>query len=290
MKRLPLIAVAVALLAIPSALGATKTVDITQAGFTPSKVTIEFGDTVTWTNKDTANHQVLADQAAFPTSPVLAPNQTYSYTFTKSGSFGYRDALNTKRRGTVVVRPGLSIVAAPALVAYGKSSTISGSVSSGATGETVNVNAMTCGTTTFARVASVKSMANGAWRSAVKPPVNTVYQATWKNAKSAQLTEKVAPVLSLKRVRARRFSASLTAAQGFVGKYVVLQRYARVKRAWKTVKRVTLRSAKPGVAPTIVTSAGFRATVARGTRLRLVLTQGQAGACYAPARSSAIRA
>jgi plastocyanin len=290
MRKLPLISVAIALLAIPSALGATKNVDITQAGFTPSKVTIEFGDTVTWTNKDVANHQVLADQGAFPTSPVLAPNQTYSYTFAKSGSFGYRDALNTRRRGTVVVRPGVTIAAAPALVAYGKSPTISGFVSSGATGETVNVDAMTCGTTRFVRVASVKSTAKGAWSSPVKPAVNTVYQATWKNAKSTQLTEKVAPVLSLKRLRARRFSASLTAGQGFAGKYVVLQRYARARRAWKTVKRVTLRTAKPGVAPTIVTSAGFRATVARGTRLRLVLTQGQAGACYAPARSSAIRA
>jgi plastocyanin len=289
MRKLTLIAVALAVLAIPSALGATKNVDITQAGFTPSKVTIEFGDTVTWTNKDIGNHQVLADQGAFPTSPVLAPNQTYSYTFSKSGNFGYRDALNTRRRGTVVVRPGVTIAAAPALVAYGKSSTISGVVSSGATGETVNVDAMTCGTTTFARVASVKSTANGAWSSPVKPAVNTVYQATWKNAKSAQLPEKVAPVLTLRRVRARRFSATLMAAQGFVGKYVVLQRYARAKRAWKPMKRVTLRTAQPGVAPTVVTSAGFRATVARSTRLRLVLTQGQAGACYATARSPVIR-
>jgi plastocyanin len=290
MRRLPLIAVALALLAIPSALGATKSVDITQAGFTPSKVTIEFGDTVTWTNKDTANHQVLADQGLFPTSPVLAPNQTYSYRFTKSGNFGYRDALNTKRRGSVVVRTGLSIGAAPPVVAYGKASTISGVVSSGATGEAVTLNGMACGTTSFARVGSATTTANGAWSLPVKPAVNTVYQATWKNAKSAQLTEKVAPALSLKRVRARRFTASLTAAQAFTGKYVVLQRYAKAKRAWKTLKRVTLRTGKPGVAPTVVTSAGFRAAVARGTRLRLVLTQDQAGACYATTRSSAIRA
>ena len=58
----------------------------------------------------------------------------------------------------------------------------------------------------------------------VKPMLNTVYRANWKNTKSAQLTETVGPTLSLKRVRARRFSATLTAAQSFVGKYVVLQR------------------------------------------------------------------
>src|SRR5215218_3260743 len=143
-----------AVLAVAPALSATKIVDITQAGFTPNKVTIEFGDTVTWTNKDTANHQVLADQGAFPTSPVLQPNQTFSHTFTKSGSFGYRDALNTNRRGTVIVRTGISMKASAAQVGYGGTLTLSGAVSSGVVGESVNIDAMQCGTTTFARVAS----------------------------------------------------------------------------------------------------------------------------------------
>jgi len=291
MKNLTAILVVAALLAIPSALSATtKSVDITQAGFTPGKVTIDYGDTITWTNKDTANHQVLADQLAFPTSPVLGPNQTYSYTFTKSGSFGYRDALHTNRRGTVVVRSGVSITAAPALLAYGKSATLSGAISSGAAGDTVNINAMECGKTGFTRVASVKSAANGAWSSPVKPALNTVYQATWRTAKSAQLPAKVTPLVSLKRVRAHRYTASVTAAQAFTGKYVVLQRYAKARGAWKTVKRVTLRTAASGVAPTVVSSTTIRLAIARGTRLRLLLTADQAGSCYAATRSSAIRA
>jgi plastocyanin len=291
MKRLPLALIALALLTIPSALSATtKNVDITSAGFTPNKVTIDYGDTVTWTNKDTANHQVLADQLAFPTSSVLGPNQTYSYTFTKSGSFGYRDALNTNRRGTVVVRTGLSITAAPAQVRYGKPVALSGSISSGATGDTVNIDAMECGKTAFTRLTSVKTAANGVWSSPVKPTLNTVYQASWKNTKSAQMPAKVAPGLSLKRVGAHRYKASLTAAQALTGKYVLLQRYAKAKGAWKTVKRVTLRTAKTGTAPTVVSSTTIRLRLARGTRLRLLLTADQAGACYVTTRSSAIRA
>ena len=291
MKRLPFALLALALLTIPSALSATtKSVDITAAGFTPNKLTIDYGDTVTWTNKDNANHQVLADQLAFPTSPVLAPNQAYSYTFTKSGSFGYRDALHTNRRGTIVVRTGVSIVAAPAQVTYGKPATLSGAISSGATGDTVDIDAMECGKTNFTRVTSVKTVANGAWSSPVKPTLNTVYQATWKNTKSAQLAAKVAPGLSLSRVGAHRYKASLTAAQALTGKYVVLQRYARAKRAWKTVKRVTLRTAKPGVAPTVVSSATTRARIVRGTRLRLLLTADQAGVCYVATHSATIRA
>ena|SRR5438552_4852581 len=279
-----------AVLAVAPALSATKPVDITAAGFTPNKVTIDFGDTVTWTNKDTANHQVLADQSAFPTSPVLMANQTYSYTFTKSGSFGYRDALNTRRRGTVTVRPGVSLTAAPPVVAYGQSATLSGVVSSAAAGETVTVDSMECGKTVFTKIATVTSTANGAWTSPAKPVLNTVYVANWKNTKSAQLTEKVAPSVLLKRVRTGRFTASVTAAQSFVGKYVVLQRYVKSKKAWKTVKKVTLRTVTPGTAPTMVSSAGFRAKVARRTKLRLLLAQTQAGTCYTPARSATVRA
>lgn len=289
MRTLPLILVALAVLSVPSALAATKTVDITQAGFTPRNITIEFGDTVTWTNKDTSNHQVLADRGAFPTSPVLAANQTYSHTFTKSGNFDYRDALNTSRRGSITVRPGLSMKASAAQVGYGGALTLSGVVSSGAAGETVNIDAMQCGTTAFARVASVRSVAQGAWSSAVRPTMNVTYRSSWRNATSPQVAVKVAPTVTLKRVRVGRFTASVTAAQPFTGKYVVLQRYVRSRRAWKTVKRVTLRTAKAGTPPTTTSSAGFRARGTRGARLRLLLTQPQAGACYAPSRSAAIR-
>jgi plastocyanin len=287
---IPTTIAAVAVLAIAPALSATKPVDITQSGFTPNKVTVEFGDTVTWTNKDTGNHQVLADQLAFPTSPVLAANQTYSYTFTKSGSFGYRDALHTNRRGTVTVRPGVSLTATPALTTYGAGTTLAGAVSTGATGETVTLNAQECGKTGFTKLATLTSTANGAWTYAAKPTVNTIFEASWKNTKSAQLTEMVAPGVSLKRVRSGRFSAKVTAAQTFVGKYVVFQRYVRSRKAWKTVKRVTLRTVKAGTAPTMISSAGFRARVARKSRLRLLLTQAQAGTCYAPGRSAVVRA
>ena len=285
-----LILVTLAVLAIPSALAATKTVDVTRAGFTPNKVTVDFGDTVTWTNKDNQSHQVLFDQAAWPTSPVLAQDQTYSVTFTKSGSFGYRDAFATNRRGTVTVRTGVSIKGAPPQVAYGKPSTVSGSVSSGATGEAVSLEAKPCGQAAFAKVASATSTTGGAWSAVVSPTMNTVYRAAWKNTHSAELTEAVAPGLKLKRVRRGRFTASLTAAQAFTGKFVVVQRYVRTKKAWKAVKRVMLKTAKPGTAPTVVTSAGFRVRVPRRTRLRLVLAADQAGPCYAAARSGAIRA
>ena len=286
-----MVLVALTVLAVPSALAATQSVDITRAGFTPNKVTIDFGDTVTWTNKDTQDHQVLADQAAFPTSPVLTPNQAYSYTFTKSGSFGYRDALNTNRRGTVTVRPGISIKAASAVVSYGKTTTLSGSVSNGASGESVTVDAKQCGATTFSRLAGLQSATGGGWSTPAKPVANTVFRANWKNSKSPELTVSVAPLVALKRVRAGRFTAKVSAAVGLNGKHVIVQRYVRSKHAWKNVKQVVLTKTQPSTPPTLLSSASFRLRIARGTRLRLLLPQDQAtGVCYVAAHSSAVRA
>jgi plastocyanin len=214
MRKLPLGIAALAVFAVAPTFGATKGVEVTHAGFTPSKMKVDYGDTVTWTNRDTTSHQVVSDRGEFPASPVLEPNKTYTYTFMKSGNFGYRDASNPKNRGTVVVRTGVSIAAAPAPAVYGSFPTLSGFVSSGASGETVVLDGMQCGSTMFARVGSVNSTAEGRWRSPVKPVVNMVYQATWRNAKSVQLTEKVEPQFSFRRVRAHRFAVSVAAGTG----------------------------------------------------------------------------
>jgi plastocyanin len=290
MKKLLVIAVAVPALLLTPAFAATKAVDITSRGFSPNKVTIALGDTVTWTNKDTVAHQVVADQAKFTSSPMIPAGQSYSFTFTKSGVFTYHDGVNTKRKGTVTVKPGVSLTATPPTVTYGATTTLGGNVSSAAAGETVTLNAQECGKKAFTKLATLTSGADGAWAYAAKPMLNTIYQAVWVKAKSAQLTVKVGPAVVLKRIRSRRFSAAVTANQSFVGKYVVLQRFVPSRRAWRTVKRVTLLKVKPGTAPSMISSAGFRARVARKTRLRLLLTQVQAGACYGPARSRTVRA
>ena len=123
------------MLSVPSALAATRTVDITQAGFTPGPITIAYGDTVTWTNKDNG-------QPSGARRPGGVPDLT--------GARGEPDVLahvhqvgqlrlsrrSTRRRGTVIVRPGVSMKASAAQVGYGGTLTLSGTVSSGAAGET----------------------------------------------------------------------------------------------------------------------------------------------------------
>jgi plastocyanin len=102
MRRLLLLLGVVALLAGSSTAGAaTTTVTITKTGFQPAAVSVAVGDTVTWANRDTVNHQVTADAGTF-TSPVLKPGESWSYTFTKADFYPYRDKLNEKLRGSVI--------------------------------------------------------------------------------------------------------------------------------------------------------------------------------------------
>ena len=50
-------------------------VTIINGGFEPPTVTVTATEAVTWTNRGTANHQVVSDDGSF-SSPVLAPGQT----------------------------------------------------------------------------------------------------------------------------------------------------------------------------------------------------------------------
>lgn len=74
--------------------------------FTPSQITVQKGATVTWTNEDTDTHTVVDDlsDAGGPASADIVPGGTYSFTFTKTGSFQYHCSLHPDMRGTIVVK------------------------------------------------------------------------------------------------------------------------------------------------------------------------------------------
>ena len=174
---------------------------------------------------------------------MLGANQSYSHTFTKSGNFDYRDAFNTNRRGSITVRAGVTLKASAPLVAYGGSVTLSGVTSSGAAGETVTLDAMECGKTTFARVASVRSVAKERGAGQADDEHRLPLELEERDECPARRKGRTGDLAQA--TRGRPLSGSVTAAQSFAGKYVVLQRYVRTRRAWKTVKRVTLRTARP---------------------------------------------
>lgn len=292
MKKIMLLLAAVtALVAAAPAAAATVSVSITRAGFVPNNVTVKVGDTVTWTNADTQTHQVASQNPAFA-SPVLNPNQTFSFTFTKAGKVSVTDPLNKNRKMTVTVEAApatVSLTANKRLVGYGGAVTLSGVLSTQETGQTVTVEAQQCGASAFTKVGAAVTTTGGAWNLVVKPLKNTAYQVKLKNLTSTQLTVRVRPAISLGKVAARRFTVRVRAADSFAGKAVAVQRFNSATRRWVLLRTARLVANTTGVAPTVISSVTFTQRASAGTRLRVVMSQATVGSCYAPGTSNAIR-
>jgi hypothetical protein len=186
--------------------------------------------------------------------------------------------------------PTVTLQAAPAIVTYGGAVTLSGALSNQRAGQNINLEAQDCGQTAFKKLASVTTATNGAFTTSAKPTMNTSYRSHFKSSTSPVVPVKVRPQLVLTRVSAGKFTAKVGAGQSLVGKYVAFQRYKSSVRKYVTVKKVTLTKVTPGVAPTQVSSANFRSTVKRGTKVRLSMPQSQVGTCYVPANSRSVKA
>lgn len=285
------LAVSVALIALGPAGAADRGVVITSNGFVPADVTIAAGDSVTWKNTDVAVHQV--EVAKTTCKLTVQPGASASCTFRAGGKFSYRDPSQRGGgfRGTITVtgpRASVTLSSGRALSVYSAPLTLSGVVSSQQANETVTVQSQDCGKTAMTRLGTAQTTAGGHWAFTVRPTINTVYQARWRTNDSAKVAVKVSPKLRLTR-SGRRFTARATAAQALTGKTIVFQRYRPVVRRWATVKRVVLSAATTPAAGTFVTTARFRSAVRRGWRVRVLLPQAQAGACYTAGTSNTIR-
>jgi len=70
--------------------------------FTPSKVTIKVGGTVTWTNNGPSTHTVTADDGSFD-SGQLQKGKMFSQTFDSTGTFSYHCSIHSSMKAQVVV-------------------------------------------------------------------------------------------------------------------------------------------------------------------------------------------
>jgi plastocyanin len=82
----------------------TIAVDIKNYAYSPASLTVSVGDTVTWTNEDTAPHTVtVSDGPVKFASSNLSQGQTFSYTFTEAGTYSYYCAVHPDMKASVTV-------------------------------------------------------------------------------------------------------------------------------------------------------------------------------------------
>jgi len=262
MSKLVLILLAAAALTIgapaSAAQHATKTVSITRTAFVPNSVSIFVGDSVTWTNSDSIDHQVVSQAAGFA-SPILHPGDTFTHVFDTAGKFGYHDALSTKTGNgsvTVVAQPlnaTLSLNASATSVVYGVNSVqLTGQLSLKKDGQQITLSEQAMGEAQAKALATTTTNANGEFSFTVSPTIQTAYSVHWQvgsdKASSTPVTILVHPRVGLGLVHHLRrstlftYRAKVTSDASYAGHVVAFQRYVPSVGGWVTIKRVVLGS------------------------------------------------
>ena len=118
------------LIPMTPAQAATIPVAMAHYAFSPASITINVGDTLTWTNSDTAPHDVTTTSGPVPIhSATLTTGQSWSYTFTTPGTYRYICSIHPDMQASVtvlapksspparVVTPAPSVTTAPVTTA-----------------------------------------------------------------------------------------------------------------------------------------------------------------------------
>ena len=82
---------------------ASAQVKIDNFSFGPQTLTVPVGTTVTWTNRDDIPHTIVSTDGVFK-SKVRDTDETFSFTFTKVGTYTYFCSVHPKMTGKIIVQ------------------------------------------------------------------------------------------------------------------------------------------------------------------------------------------
>jgi len=83
-----------------SEVSSPNSVSIKNFSFNPETLTIKAGETVTWTNNDSAVHNIKFDSFI---SPSINIGESYKHTFNAPGTFNYSCGIHPTMTGTIIV-------------------------------------------------------------------------------------------------------------------------------------------------------------------------------------------
>jgi len=89
----------------------TKTISFTGSSFSPQSISVKPGDTVTFVNNASvgmwiasAPHPTHTDYPEFDAKKIYGPGESYTFTFTKVGTWKFHNHMNPTYFGSVTVR------------------------------------------------------------------------------------------------------------------------------------------------------------------------------------------
>ncbi|HLY93211.1 MAG TPA: cupredoxin domain-containing protein [Gaiellaceae bacterium] len=238
-----LAAAALGLGSAAAAVAATVTVQIKSTGFSPSTLTINNGDKITWHNADRVDHQVVADDGSFA-SPILHAGQSWTGTFSVAGTFRFHDALYPRHTGKLTVKgppPSVALGLSEPIVFYGAQVALGGTISTGAAGQSVELDAQPYGMVTPVQLAIVKTGVGGTFSYPVKPSIYTTYVARWNGVASGTVVAQVAPAMHLMPGENGYMRATVLSPVSLWHRHVYLQRLSPLGQ-WVNIAALDLGS------------------------------------------------
>lgn len=286
---LPLAAISLPLITAAPAGAATQTITITASGFVPMNQSIKTGDTITFTNADTAVHEIqFRETTGFTCTakPLVVQKATsQSCTFTAAGKFNYSDPNQRGNTFKGVITVDAAVAATVTLassaspIVYGDNVNLTGKVVPATAGTVVDIMAKESGDATYTKVGSATTTSGGAYVLQVTPGIFTSYRAEFMNG-TAKITSGVTAVevrpkvtLAKRFIKGKRLylTSKVVSNASYAGKYLVVQRKNSLG-GWTFVKSVTMGN---------FSSVRFAVRIPKGpSEFRTLLRTSQAGDGY----------
>jgi plastocyanin len=292
MRRLRVPAAVLGLVALGTAgyaLAASTSISLTADGPQPETVTVNWGDTVVYSNSDSVEHAIRIPRAEV-TTPSIPPGGTFEQKYEgRGGNYNFVQVGRRNHSGQVVVKVegDVTLKASAVVVPYGKSVTLSGT--SAYPGHPVVVRGRNAGAGgDWKNVLEVVAAENGTFSGRLRPKVGARYQA---RAAADQLASKMVDVAVKPRVtiavsrRTAPAGSTLTVTGRILPGGAVdradLVGYDQRRKRWVTVS--TRAVAKNG-------KVVFRVKVEEGAnRLKISFRRSSTSAGYTPAESRFVR-
>jgi plastocyanin len=269
------------------ALASEVTVQLHAEGPQPETVTVNWSDSVSFTNADSEAHTLVIPGLTV-TSPAIPPGGTFTQVFDrKKGTFIYTQTGTKPRNGRVVVKlqGEVTLTAAPNMLKFGESTALTGK--SPYPSSPVVISQRPIGSTAETVVATLTAAEDGSFSSSFSPQSGSRLRAAVAagQLRSAFVTVKVIPRLTITANPRTRRAGRIVTVTGRVGpanaaQRVSLDRYSEQRKAWNSL------STKP--VPSSGTVA-FRWNVAEGkSLLRLRIARADVETGFQPTVSGSV--
>jgi hypothetical protein len=198
----------------------------------------QYGPTTSYGTKSPAK-KLSAGPNAIAVSAIvtgLASNQTYNFRIVATSSAGTSYGTNA------LLTTGLSVTlnVSQSTQIFGSSVQLSGTVTNGASGQSVTVKDEPFDQASFSILNTVTTGTGGVWSLVVKPSARTTFEASVAGGSSSPLIVSISPAVSLKVISGGQLSTSVSGEISFAGHIFQLQRLSG--GLWVTWKHVLLNS------------------------------------------------